>query len=108
MEGGFIHCQKKCSKLTWCYFNVKGFFLIQIPQAISPFVITVVHAVIYFLQGPPMETSIDSLSAKRKKGQKNKRSNQRRSMGELLVLPFLSKFPIPSVSNVSQKKVLNE
>jgi hypothetical protein len=64
--------------------------------------------VINFLQGPPMETSIDSLSAKRKKGQKNKRSNQRRSMGELLVLPFLSKFPIPSVSNVSQNKVLNE
>jgi hypothetical protein len=64
--------------------------------------------VINFLQGPPMETSVDSLSAKRKKGQKNKRSNQRRSMGELLVLPFLSKFPIPSVSNVSQNKVLNE
>jgi len=55
-----------------------------------------------------METSIDSLSAKRKKGQKNKRSNQRRSMGELLVLPFLSKFSIPSDSNMSQKKVLNE
>ncbi|KAK2358448.1 ARM repeat superfamily protein [Trifolium repens] len=62
--------------------------------------------VISMSKGPPMETSID-LSAKRKKGQKNK-SNQRRSMGELLVLPFLSKFPIPSVSNVSQKKVLND
>ncbi|CAJ2650143.1 importin beta-like SAD2 homolog [Trifolium pratense] len=64
--------------------------------------------VISMSKGPPMETSIDSLSAKRKKGQKNKKSNQRRSMGELLVLPFLSKFPIPSVSNVSQKKVLND
>ena len=49
-----------------------------------------------------------SASSKRKKGQKNKKSNQRRSMGELLVLPFLSKFPIPSASNLSQKKILNE
>lgn len=57
-----------------------------------------------------METATDSFSAstKRKKGQKNKRNNQRRSMGELLVLPFLSKFPIPSDSNVSQKKIPNE
>jgi len=56
-----------------------------------------------------METATDSLSSsKRKKGQKNKKSNQRRSMGELLVLPFLSKFPIPSASNLSQKKILNE
>ncbi|PNX56733.1 hypothetical protein L195_g050032, partial [Trifolium pratense] len=44
VDGGFIHCQQKCSKLTWCYFNVKG--------------------------ATPMETSIDSLSAKRKKEQK--------------------------------------
>ncbi|KAJ1418695.1 Importin-beta, N-terminal domain [Sesbania bispinosa] len=66
--------------------------------------------VISMSKGPPMETSTDSssASAKRKKGQKNKRSNQRRSMGELLVLPFLSKFPIPSDSNVSQKKILND
>ncbi|KAL5078688.1 hypothetical protein RYX36_007109, partial [Vicia faba] len=55
----------------------------------------------------PMETSTNSLSAKRKKGQKNKRSNHRHSMGELLVLPFLSKFPISSNYNVSHKKVLN-
>ncbi|TKY54297.1 Importin beta SAD [Spatholobus suberectus] len=66
--------------------------------------------VISMSKGPPMETATDSLSAssKRKKGQKNKRSNERRSMGELLVLPFLSKFPIPSDSNVSQKKILND
>ncbi|XP_004508096.1 uncharacterized protein [Cicer arietinum] len=66
--------------------------------------------VISMSKGPPMETSIDSLSAsaKRKKGQKNKRSNQRRSMGELLVLPFLSKFPMPSDSNMSKKKILND
>lgn len=64
--------------------------------------------VISMSKGPPMETSIDSLSAKRKKGQKNKKSNQRRSMGELLVLPFLSKFPFPSDSNMSKKKVLND
>ncbi|XP_027330151.1 importin beta-like SAD2 isoform X2 [Abrus precatorius] len=66
--------------------------------------------VISMSKGPPMETATESLSAssKRKKGQKNKKSNQRRSMGELLVLPFLSKFPIPSYSNVSQKKILND
>ncbi|XP_020226880.1 importin beta-like SAD2 [Cajanus cajan] len=66
--------------------------------------------VISMSKGPPMETASDSLSAssKRKKGQKNKRSNERRSMGELLVLPFLSKFSIPSDSNVSQKKILND
>ncbi|QCD80116.1 Armadillo-type fold [Vigna unguiculata] len=64
--------------------------------------------VISMSKGPPMETATDSLSAssKRKKGQKNKKSNQRRSMGELLVLPFLSKFPIPSASDLSQK-ILN-
>jgi len=27
MERGFIHSQKKCSKLTWCYFDVKGYYL---------------------------------------------------------------------------------
>ncbi|CAJ2645683.1 unnamed protein product [Trifolium pratense] len=40
------------------------------------------------------------------RGKKNKRSNHSRSKGELLVLLFSSKFLIPSVSNVSQKKVL--
>ncbi|KAK7388057.1 hypothetical protein VNO78_22860 [Psophocarpus tetragonolobus] len=66
--------------------------------------------VISISKGPPMETATDSLSAssKRKKGQKNKRINQRRSMGELLVLPFLSKFPIPSDSKLSDKKILND
>ncbi|RDX78950.1 Importin beta-like SAD2-like protein [Mucuna pruriens] len=66
--------------------------------------------VISMSKGPRMEIVTDNLSAssKRKKGQKNKRGNERRSMGELLVLPFLSKFPIPSDSNVSQKKILND
>ncbi|XP_015944961.1 importin beta-like SAD2 homolog [Arachis duranensis] len=65
--------------------------------------------VISMSKGPPTESAADALSAsaKRKKGQKNKKSNQRRSMGELLVLPFLSKFPIPSDSDVSQKQILN-
>ncbi|KAK7264768.1 hypothetical protein RJT34_32378 [Clitoria ternatea] len=65
--------------------------------------------VISMSKGPPMEAAIDSSSAssKRKKGQKNKRSHQRRTMGELLVLPFLSKFPIPSDSNMSQNIILN-
>ncbi|RYR20510.1 hypothetical protein Ahy_B03g065670 isoform B [Arachis hypogaea] len=66
--------------------------------------------VISMSKGPPTESAADALSAsaKRKKGQKNKKSNQRRSMGELLVLPFLSKFPIPSDSDVSQKQILND
>ncbi|KAL2338903.1 hypothetical protein Fmac_013349 [Flemingia macrophylla] len=66
--------------------------------------------VISMSKGPPMETASNSLStsSKRKKGQKNKRSSERRSMGELLVLPFLSKFPIPFDSNLSQRKILND
>lgn len=27
MERGFVHSQKKCNQLTWCYFNVKGCYL---------------------------------------------------------------------------------
>ncbi|CAJ2645676.1 uncharacterized protein LOC123889424 [Trifolium pratense] len=81
MEGGFIHCQKKCSKLTWCYFNVKG--------------------------ATPHQWRLP-LTVYQPSGKKNKRSNQRRSKGELLVLLFSSKFLIPSVSNVSQKKILND
>ncbi|XP_019464240.1 PREDICTED: importin beta-like SAD2 homolog isoform X1 [Lupinus angustifolius] len=67
--------------------------------------------VISMSKGPPTEaaaTDFLSASSKRKKGQKNKNSKQRRSMGELLVLPFLSKFPIPSSSNAYEKKILND
>ncbi|KAJ7955304.1 Importin beta-like SAD2-like protein [Quillaja saponaria] len=66
--------------------------------------------VISMSKGPPMGNSVDvtSASSKRKKGEKNKRSNQRCSMGELLVLPFLSKFPIPSDLNASLTRVLND
>ncbi|CAN6548395.1 unnamed protein product [Malus baccata var. baccata] len=61
-------------------------------------------------KGPPVGTSTNSLSAssKRKKNEKNKRSNQHPSIGELLVLPFLSKFPIPSDANTSQTKIQND
>lgn len=57
-----------------------------------------------------MSTSSNSLSlsSKRKKGEKNKRYSQHRFMGELFVLPFLSKFPIPSEANASQPRILNE
>ena len=47
-------------------------------------------------------------SSKRKKSEKNKSNNQRCSMGELLVLPFLSKFPIPSGTNASEARIINE
>ncbi|KAF3456470.1 hypothetical protein FNV43_RR01120 [Rhamnella rubrinervis] len=60
-------------------------------------------------KGPPTGTSSNGLSAlsKRKKGEKSKRNNQRCSIGELLVLPFLSKFPIPSEANATQSEVLD-
>ncbi|XP_054821920.1 importin beta-like SAD2 homolog isoform X2 [Prosopis cineraria] len=66
--------------------------------------------VISMSKGPPLAASSECLSAstKRKKGEKNKRSNHLRSMGELLVLPFLSKFPIPSNANWSQDNILND
>ncbi|XP_062109375.1 uncharacterized protein LOC133819997 [Humulus lupulus] len=53
--------------------------------------------VIAMSKGPPVGTS--STSSKRKKGEKNKGNSRRSSIGELLVLPFLSKFPIPSGTN---------
>lgn len=49
-----------------------------------------------------------SASSKRKKGEKSKRNNQRCSIGELLVLPFLSKFSIPSKTNAPQSEVLDK
>jgi hypothetical protein len=78
----------------------------------EPFLLisNIVYLVFWYLQGPPLGTSSNgsSASSKRKKGEKNKRHGQRRSMGELFVLPFLSKFPIPSDSNASQTRIVNE
>uniref|UniRef100_A0A1J3IUD6 Importin beta-like SAD2-like protein n=1 Tax=Noccaea caerulescens TaxID=107243 RepID=A0A1J3IUD6_NOCCA len=53
-------------------------------------------------KGPPVSTTNKASSAafKRKKGEKNRNNNQRCSMGDLLVLPFLSKFHVPSKSNI--------
>ncbi|BAB02737.1 unnamed protein product [Arabidopsis thaliana] len=50
-------------------------------------------------KGPPVSTTNTASPAacKRKKGEKNRGNNQR-CMGDLLVLPFLSKFPVPSKS----------
>ncbi|XP_050239646.1 importin beta-like SAD2 homolog [Quercus robur] len=64
--------------------------------------------VISMSKGPPMGTSSNgpSASSKRKKG--DKRHNQHRYMGELFVLPFLSKFPIPSDANASQTRIIND
>lgn len=56
------------------------------------------------LQGPPVAASVLS---KRKKGEKNRQKN-RSSMGELLVIPFLSKFPIPTDITTSVTKIVNE
>ncbi|KAF8017772.1 hypothetical protein BT93_H2847 [Corymbia citriodora subsp. variegata] len=57
-------------------------------------------------KGPPIGSS-KSTSSKRKKGEKNKRNGQQSSVGELLVLPFLSKFPVPTDDNASQSTILN-
>ncbi|CAH2053475.1 unnamed protein product [Thlaspi arvense] len=52
-------------------------------------------------KGPPVSsTNKSSAACKRKKGEKSRRNNQTCSMGDLLVLPFLSKFPVPSKSNI--------
>ncbi|GAV71639.1 hypothetical protein CFOL_v3_15129 [Cephalotus follicularis] len=66
--------------------------------------------VISMSKGPPMGTSSNgySASSKRKKGEKNKKNNQRCPMGELLVLPFLSKFPIPSEAHAFETRMLND
>lgn len=50
------------------------------------------HLLALFFQGPP----VASAASKRKKGDKNKGKSEMSSIGELLVIPFLSKFPIPS------------
>ncbi|XP_010465777.1 PREDICTED: uncharacterized protein LOC104746078 isoform X1 [Camelina sativa] len=57
--------------------------------------------VIAMSKGPPVSTTNKASSAacKRKKGEKSRRNNQR-CMGDLLVFPFLSKFPVPSKSYI--------
>ncbi|XP_050374323.1 uncharacterized protein LOC126791868 isoform X2 [Argentina anserina] len=66
--------------------------------------------VISVSKGPQMGTSANasSASSKRKKGDRKKKNNQTCSIGELLVLPFLSKFPIPSDANPSQTRIMND
>lgn len=65
--------------------------------------------VISMSKGPPVVgcDHNSSLSSKRKKGDKTK-GKARSSMGELLVLPFLSKFAIPSDVNAHETKILKE
>ncbi|OVA16680.1 Importin-beta [Macleaya cordata] len=60
--------------------------------------------VISMAKGPPMMTSSNSSSAsiKRKKGDKSMGKEQSCLVGELLVLPFLSKFPVPSGTSAHQ------
>ncbi|XP_071706756.1 importin beta SMX1 [Rutidosis leptorrhynchoides] len=60
--------------------------------------------VISISKGPPVVASVTS---KRKKGEKNKQKG-RSSMGELLVLPFLSKFPIPIDVNATSTKTTDD
>ncbi|XVE82344.1 hypothetical protein DITRI_Ditri15bG0140800 [Diplodiscus trichospermus] len=65
--------------------------------------------VISMSKGPPVGGSNNSSSAssKRKKSEKNKKTNQC-SIGELLVLPYLSKFPIPSDATASDPRILRD
>ncbi|EEF43160.1 protein transporter, putative [Ricinus communis] len=66
--------------------------------------------VISMSKGPPTATSHNGsvASSKRKKGEKNKRDNQRCSMGDLLVLPYLSKFPVPSDADALKARIIND
>ncbi|XVF28138.1 hypothetical protein REPUB_Repub15cG0003400 [Reevesia pubescens] len=65
--------------------------------------------VISMSKGPSIRSSNNgsSASSKRKKGEKNKRNNQH-SIGELLVLPCLSKVPIPSDATASDPRILKD
>ncbi|MQM04400.1 hypothetical protein Taro_037202 [Colocasia esculenta] len=60
--------------------------------------------VIALSKGPPtvFAGNASAASVKRKKGDKNKRKDKRSSIGELLVIPFLSKFPFPSDAQGTQ------
>ncbi|XP_043710645.1 importin beta-like SAD2 [Telopea speciosissima] len=60
--------------------------------------------VISISKGPPVVAS----SSKRKKGDKKKGKEQYSSVGELLVLPFLSQFPIPSAVGSGQARISND
>ncbi|KAK6930334.1 Importin-beta, N-terminal domain [Dillenia turbinata] len=65
--------------------------------------------VISMSKGPRGATNNNSLASyKRKKGERKKINDGCRSMGELLVMPFLSKFPIPSDVNATQSKIVND
>ncbi|XP_022138528.1 importin beta-like SAD2 homolog isoform X2 [Momordica charantia] len=65
--------------------------------------------VIAMSKGPPTVTHTNgsSASSKRKKGNR-RTNNQRPSIGELVVLPFLLKYPIPSDANASQTSIVND
>ncbi|XP_021751943.1 uncharacterized protein LOC110717528 [Chenopodium quinoa] len=63
--------------------------------------------VISMSKGPPVVASSSLSSLKRKQGDKKKGKDQRCSVGELLVLPFLSKFPLPSDANASDVSISN-
>ncbi|KAK9136588.1 hypothetical protein Sjap_007182 [Stephania japonica] len=67
--------------------------------------------VISISKGPPMTASSNgsATSMKRKKGDRNRGKVQRRCIGELLVLPYLSKFPVPTgVSEDATSKFLTD
>lgn len=58
--------------------------------------------VIAMSKGPPTVSAV----SKRKKGDKSKGKHQQSSVGELLVIPFLSKFPMPSDGEEASSKIL--
>ncbi|THU62635.1 hypothetical protein C4D60_Mb01t07170 [Musa balbisiana] len=56
-----------------------------------------------YLQGPRIATA----TSKRKKADKSKGKQQESSIGELLVIPFLSKFPMPYHGDKASSKVVH-
>ncbi|KAJ1696023.1 hypothetical protein LUZ63_012721 [Rhynchospora breviuscula] len=61
-------------------------------------------SIIAISKGPPAVPA----NSKRKKGDTNKRKQQNSSMGELLVIPFLSKFSIPSDGEETLSKTVQD
>eukprot|EP00267_Zea_mays_P040556 XP_008680568.2 uncharacterized protein LOC103655622 [Zea mays] len=82
-------CNACACVLAWCTDDISGWtedLFTARKSAIN------LLGVIALSKGPP----VASAASKRKKGDKNKGKSEMSSIGELLVIPFLSKFPIPS------------
>lgn len=106
------HTPSKSNDLSTFKLDQKSWVAWERPSRMSQSGLVLEHSLSYVylsyygllcLQGPPTISSV----SKRKKGDKSKRSHLR-SVGELLVIPFLSKFPMPSDGEEASSKILIE